>query len=69
LPFILGQLFRPFAMQGMVQFGDPLADSGLSLNHDRQMLLPLGDFRECRHLFHQRQNRCALRGRDGRKIK
>jgi hypothetical protein len=68
LPFILSQLFRAFAMQGMVQFGDPLAGSGLSSNHDRQVLLSLGDFCERRHLFHQRQNCRALRGRDGGKV-
>jgi hypothetical protein len=55
LPFILGQLFRPLPMQGMVQLGD-------------QMLLPTGDFRQRRHRFHQRQHRRALRGRDGGKV-
>ena len=55
LTFILGQLFRPLAMQGMVQFGD-------------QMLLPAGDFCQRRHGFHQRQHRRTLRGRDGGKV-
>ena len=68
LTFILGQLFRPLAMQGMVQFSDPLAESGLSSNHERQMLLPPSDFRQRRHRFHQRQNRCPLHGRDGGKV-
>jgi hypothetical protein len=52
LTFILRQLFRPLAMQGMVQFGD-------------QMLLPAGDFCQCRHRFHQRQHGRTLRGSDG----
>ena len=68
LPFILGQLFRPLAVQGMVQLSDPLAESGLSSNHERQMLLPTGDFCQRRHRFHQRQNGCTLRGLDGRKV-
>ena len=55
LPLILGQLFRPFAMQGVVQFGN-------------QMFLPTGDFRQRRHRFHQRQHRRTLRGRNGGKV-
>jgi len=43
-------------MQGMVQLGD-------------QVLLPLGYFCERHYLFHQRQNRRALRSRDSGKIK
>lgn len=39
----------------MVQLGD-------------QMLLPPGDFCQRRHPLHQRQHRCALRGRDGGKV-
>jgi hypothetical protein len=55
LPFIFRQLFRPLAVQGMVQFSD-------------QMLLPPGDLRQRRHRFHQRLNCRALRGRDGGKV-
>ena len=55
LPLVLGQLFRPFAMQGMVQFSD-------------QVLLPTGDFRQRCHRFHQCQNRRTLRGRNGGKV-
>lgn len=56
LPLVLGQLFRPFAMQRMVQFSD-------------QVLLPPGDFRQRSHRFHQRLHRRALRNRDGGQIK
>jgi hypothetical protein len=42
-------------MQGMVQLGN-------------QVLLPTGDFRQRRRLFHQRLNRRALRGRDRGKV-
>ncbi len=45
LLLILGQFFRPLAMQSMVQLGDQLADSGLSSNHERQMHLPTDNFR------------------------
>jgi hypothetical protein len=55
-------------MQGVDQLGDPLAESGLSSNHDRQVLLPLGDILEGCHLFQQCLNHRALRGRDGGKI-
>ena len=40
LPLILGQLFRPFAMQGMVQFSN-------------QMLLALGNILKRCDRFHQ----------------
>lgn len=55
LPFILGQLFRASAMQGMVQFGD-------------QMLLPRSDLLERCYLVQQRLHHRALRGRDHRKV-
>ncbi|WP_211243593.1 hypothetical protein, partial [Sulfitobacter sp. 15WGC] len=55
LPLILGQLFRPFAMQGMVQFSD-------------QMLLALGNILKRCDRFHQGRNHFTLRGRDGGKV-
>ena len=54
LPFILGQLFRPLPMQGMVQLGN-------------QMLLALGNILKCCDRFHQGRNHCTLRGRKQRR--
>ena len=55
LPLVLRQLFRPLAVQGVIQLSN-------------QMLLSPRDFRQCRNGFHQRQNRRALRGRNGGKV-
>jgi hypothetical protein len=55
LPLILGQLFRLFAMQSVVQLGD-------------EMLLPPRDILKQCDRFHQRRNDRALRGRYGGKV-
>lgn len=55
LPLILGQLFRPLPMQGMVQLSN-------------QMLLALSNFLKRCDRFHQGRNHRTLRGRDSGKV-
>lgn len=72
LPIILTQLLRLLAMARMVQLGDPLAESGLSSHHDRQMLKTFDDvfqFRSPRGRRLQGFERRAVIGRQNGEIK